>query len=468
MLSGTAMAQLEGKSLDERIAMTAGEDSVVVGRANITMFQQALDNKDWKEAYYSWNWLMKNAPYSITGLYKGNAPFMFYSMIGSEQDQAKKKLYFDEMMHMFDLRAARLDTLNSMEKREQGKSTLGDVLAVRAEYYNWTAPTVQGSGYTLNKSHDNFCKATQMINENGGREVSGSFLQTFFQVSDAIYKYCDQQVKDGKATTNAWREQYMQDYLDSKDACEKMLNLAKEAAAAGDSAKAEKYVTTYTNPLNYIESTFAQSGAADKQQIIALYTKKFDSYKTDINKLNSAINLMAQNDCDDTPIYFQYAKAAYDIKPTFTSAIGLAQKAQKDGSATSALQYYNKALELASNDQTRGNICLKVARALASSGAYTKSNEYLNKAIQYNPDLAGHAYLQQANSLTKAHDFQGAIAYCDKAASADITVKDRAITLKKNLQNALAAQKANAAQNAQYQEYLRKKAAEEAFWKGSK
>ena len=456
-----ANAQInDWQNIDERIAYTC-PDSVQEARGHVSTYQMALQNQDWNEAYISWKWLMEKAPYSITGIYKGMAPYMLYNLINASTDDAKKKQYFDDLMAMFEARQERLDDLNKMEKSDALRSTLGDVLAVKAEYYNWTAPNVPGSGYTLNKAWDNFATAIKMVNEQGGREITGGCLQTFFMVSDAIYKYYA-----GQNTPDVWREQYLQDYLDSKDACEKMLQLAKEAQEQGDTEKAEKLVATYDGPLAFIDQTFAASGAADRDQIIAIYTKKFDSYKTDINKLNNAINLMAQNGCDDSDIYYEYAVAAYNIQPTFTSSIGFAQKLQKEGKAQECLTYYNKALELAPNDDVRGNICLRVARALASSGAVTKSGEYVEKAISYNPNIVGKAYYQQAINLTKAHDFQTAVTYCDKAAESDITVAPAPERLKANLKQAIAANAANAKAQAEYQEYLRKKKAEEDFWKG--
>lgn len=452
--ASAAMAQFEGATIDERIAATAGEDSVVVGRGHISSFQMGIENKNWKDAHISWKWLMKNAPYAISGLYKGHAPFMLYQLIIAEQDQAKKLEYFNDLMYMFDQRAARLDTLNSMEKRDNQKSTLGDVLAIKADYYNWTAPSTQGSNYTLNKSYKNYSDAIRMINEKGGREVEGSVLQNFFLTSDAMYK----------SAPNALREQYLQDYLDSKDACETMLQLAKEAQAAGEDAKAQKLLAKYEGPLALIEQTFANSGAADREQIIAIYTKKFEEYKTDVAKLNSSLNLMAQNGCDDDSIYFVYAKAAYDIQPTFTASIGLAQKAQKDGKATEALSYYDKALELAADDATRGRICIKVAQALISSGGFAKGEEYIKKAIEFNPSLTGAAYWQMAMSLIKAHDLKGAVSYCDMAGQADITYANRAEDMKKRLNEAIAQQATNARMQAEYNEYMRKKKAEEDFW----
>ena len=452
--ASAAMAQFEGATIDERIAATAGEDSVVVGRGHISSFQMGIENKNWKDAHISWKWLMKNAPYAISGLYKGHAPFMLYQLIIAEQDQTKKLEYFNDLMYMFDQRAARLDTLNSMEKRDNLKSTLGDVLAIKADYYNWTAPSTQGSNYTLNKSYKNYSDAIRMINEKGGREVEGSVLQNFFLTSDAMYK----------SAPNALREQYLQDYLDSKDACETMLQLAKEAQAAGEDAKAQKLLAKYEGPLALIEQTFANSGAADREQIIAIYTKKFEEYKTDVAKLNSSLNLMAQNGCDADSIYFVYAKAAYDIQPTFTASIGLAQKAQKDGKATEALSYYDKALELAADDATRGRICIKVAQALISSGGFAKGEEYIKKAIEFNPSLTGAAYWQMAMSLIKAHDLKGAVSYCDMAGQADITYANRAEDMKKRLNEAIAQQATNARMQAEYNEYMRKKKAEEDFW----
>lgn len=450
----SGMAQFEGATIDERIAATAGEDSVVVGRGHITSFQMGIDSKNWQDAHISWKWLMKNAPFAISGLYKGHAPFMLYQLIIAEQDPTKKLEYFNDLMYMFDQRAARLDTLNSMEKRESLKSTLGDVLAIKADYYNWTAPSTQGSNYTLNTSYKNYSDAIRMINEKGGRDVEGSVLQNFFLTSDAMYK----------SAPNALREQYLQDYLDSKEACETMLQLAKEAQAAGDDAKAQKLLQKYEGPLALIEQTFANSGAADREQIVAIYTKKFEQYKIDISKLNSSINLMAQNGCDDDSIYFVYAKAAYDLEPTFTASIGLAQKAQKDGNAAEALSYYEKAIELAKDDATRGKICIKVAQALISSGGFTKAEEYIQKAIAFNPSVTGAAYWQMAMSLIKAHDLKGAVTYCDMAGEADITYANRAADMKKRLNEALAQQATNARMQAEYNEYMRKKKAEEDFW----
>jgi tetratricopeptide (TPR) repeat protein len=457
LIGATAMAQnFEGKTVEERIAYSTGEgeDTIKTAKGYITMFQQTGANQDWQDMYTNYQWLKKYAPFAGNGIYT-QGPYMFYNLIKAEKDQAKKRKYFDEMMELFDLRQKNLDALNTFAKT---KSTLGDVLSVKAEYYNFVAQESLGQEYDLRNSYKNFAEAIKMVNEQGGREITGSFLHTFFLVSDAIYK----------AMPNTTREQYLQDYLDSKEACEKMLQLAKEAQAEGDTIRAQKLVATYDAPLAAIEQIFSQSGAADSAQLIAIYTKKFEDYKTDINKLNSSLTIMQNNDCDESDIYYQYAEAAYALEPTFTSAIGLAQKAQKDGQLNKMLEYYNKALELASSDSRRGIICLNICNGLTRSKQYTGALTYAEKAIAYNPDLTGKAYLKMANINTMLGQYGEAIAYCSKASAADITVSGSADRLKANIQKVQANQAENAKARKAYDDYMARKKAEEAFWGGGK
>ena len=456
LFGAAAMAQnFEGSTLEERIAFSTGdnEDTIKTAKGYLTMFQQTNANKDYQDMYENYKWIKTYAPFAQNGIYT-QGPFMFYNLINAEQDPVKRRRYFDEMMELFQLRLKNLDVLNSFAKT---KSTMGDVLSVKAEYYNWTAPVVLGQNFDLRGSYKNFKEAIDMVNEQGGREITGSFLQTFFLVSDAIYK----------AMPNTTREQYLQDYLDSKEACEKMLQLAKEAQAEGDTVRAKQLVATYDAPLAAIEQLFAASGAADSAQLISIYTKKFDGYKNDINKLNSSLTLMQQNDCDNSDIYYQYAEAAYALEPSFTSAIGLAQKAQKDGLLDKMLEYYNTALELASSDAKRGAICLNICNGLTKSKQYTGALTYAEKAIKYNPDYTGKAYLKMANIYTMLGQYNEAIAYCGKASAADITVSGSADRLKENIQRVQANQAENAKARKAYDDYLKRQKAEEDFWKGS-
>ena len=131
------------------------------------------------------------------------------------------------------------------------------------------------------------------------------------------------------------------------------------------------------------------------------------------------------------------------------------------------LEYYNTALELASSDAKRGAICLNICNGLTKSKQYTGALTYAEKAIKYNPDLTGKAYLKMANIYTLLGQYGEAVAYCSKAADADITVSGSANRLKENIQRVQANQAENAKARKAYDDFIKRQKAEEDFWKGS-
>ena len=428
------MAQYEGTTLDDRLG--TGQDSLEA-RQNLSLFQTAINSNAFGEAYEAWKIVYEKAPFAQVGLYT-NGAYMLFMLIQNEQDATKKQAYFQELMKLYDARLQRLEGLNSFTA-EHRRATEGDVIARKAYDYAFLGPQAD-PGFTLDKSYDLFSDGIKKINEHGGREVEGFVLDAFFRTSYAKYQ------KDN----NGFREQFLQDYLESKDVCDKMLQLAKEET---DTAKARKIVEKYDAPLNTIEALFAESRAADRDQIIAIFEPKIEANKDNLAYLKSALTLMAANDCDDAPVYYKAAEYAFKIEPTFESAIALAQK------------YYNEAIELCKSDVQKGNIALRIAAAMRKSGDTKSAYEYLDKAAQFNPDLVGKCFMQRANIATKAKDYAAAKRYCDQAAAADITLAGQAQRLKSNIQTVEAHNAEYARQKAEYDRQQAEIKAEEDFWK---
>ena len=444
-----AMAQYEGTQWYERIG--TGEDSLRT-RQNLSMFQTAINSNNFTEAYEVWKPIFEKAPFSQMGIYT-NGAYMLAMLISGEQDAAKKQSYFKDLMNVYDTRVKNLEGLNSFTRVDR-RATEGDVIARKAYDYAAYAPSCDPS-YSLDNAYALFKDGINKINEQGGREVEGFVLDAFFRVSYAKYQ----------ADNNGFREQFLQDYLESKDVCDKMLQLAKEEP---DTAKARKIVETYDTPLNTIEGLFAESKAADRDQIIAIFEPKIEANKDNLSYLKSALTLMAANDCDDAPVYYKAAEYAYNIEPSFESAIGTAQKYYKDGQTAKSVEYFNKAIELCKNDNQKGNISLRVAAAMRKSGDFKSAYEYLDKAAQFNPDLEGKCYMQRANIATKAKNYAEAKAFCDKAAAADITLVGQAQRLKTNIQTVERHNAEYAAQKAAYDKQQAELKAEEDFWKAGK
>ncbi len=421
----------------------------------VTMMQMHYASQNWSEMYENWKWLIDNAPIATVSIYARGA-VMLGELIKAETDPAKKKAYLDEMMHLFDTRLKYLKYLNaSIPEGKRGRATEGDVLIAKANYYHIYGYGVDGQEYTYNKIYDMYAKGIKAINEEGGREVKGAYIQYFFSVSHELYK----------ASNEYYREQFLNDYLETKEVCEKMLQLAKEET---DPDRAQAIVNEYDRPLAVIEQVFAESGAANREQLIALFTPKVEANKDNLNYLRSVMTVLSANECDDTEIYYKAAEYAYAIEPTYESAIGMASWSKQQGKMDDMLKYYEKAIELCQTDATRGRISLVIAGSLINSKQYTGALVYLDKAIAYNSDLAGRANLQKAAVYTALGQYPQALTYCEEASAADITVSGSANRLATKIKEVQANAAANARAKAAYDAYIAKQKAEEDFWGGKK
>ena len=305
----------------------------------ITMMQMYYSSQNWNEMYENWKWLTTNAPIASVSLYARGA-VMLGELIKAETDTAKKKQYLDEMMSLFDTRLKYLKYLNaSIPEGKRGRATEGDVLIAKANYYHIYGYGIDNE-YTYNKIYDMYAKGINAINEEGGREVKGAYIQYFFSVSHELYK----------ASNEYYREQFLNDYLSSTEVCEKMLQLAKEET---DPEKAQKIVDEYDRPLAVIEQVFAESGAANREQLIALFTPKVEANKANLEYLRKAMTVLAANECDDTEVYYKAAEYAYNIEPTYESAIGMASWSKQQGKMQDMLKYYEKAIDLCQTDARR-------------------------------------------------------------------------------------------------------------------
>lgn len=420
----------------------------------ITMMQMYYTSQNWTEMYENWKWLTENAPIASVSIYARGA-VMLGELIKAETDQAKKKQYLDELLTLFDTRLKYLKYLNaSIPEGKRGRATEGDVLIAKANYYHIYGYGID-SEYTYNKIYDMYAKGIKAINEEGGREVKGAYIQYFFSVSHELFK----------ASNDYYREQFLKDYLESKEVCEKMLQLAKEET---DPEKAQKIVDEYDRPLAVIEQVFAESGAANREQLIAMFTPKVEANKDNLAYLRSAMTVLSANECDDAEVYYKAAEYAYAIEPTYESAIGMAQWSKQQGKMEDMLTYYEKAIELCKTDATRGRISLIIANSLINSKQYTGAQHYLDKAITYNADLAGQANLKKAIVYTALGQYPQALTYCDQASAADITVSGSANRLADKIREVQANAAANARAKAAYDAYVAKQKAEEDFWGGKK
>lgn len=447
LATSPALAQYEGTTTYDRVGH--GTDSIEA-LGNLSMLGDYYKTQSWKEAYDCVVFLLEKAPLAQVQTYT-RGEMVMYQLIQGTQDKAEQKKYLDELMKLEDTRMKYVQELNSFSK-PQNQTSHGAVLARKAYYYSVFGPQVYDD-YSLKNAYDMFSKGIEEVNDDPSHEVEGFVLDQYFKTSYAMYK----------ADQEGFREQFLKDYLLCKEVCEKMLEKANQTS---DEAQQQKIVAQYDPTLMAVEHQFAESKAADRDQLVAIFTPKVEARKNDLAYLRSVINILQNNDCDDTDVYFTASKYAYNLEPSYNAAIGMAQWTQKQGKTAESIQYYDKAIELCPNDKQKGRIAMQIVYALAKSGNSGNVEGYLRKAEQFDSSLAGRCDLFRAQNAAMKKDYSNALALATKAAQEDASITGTVARLKARISEAQARQAEYNKANAEYKAQLEKQQKLENFWKG--
>ncbi|MCQ2245483.1 MAG: tetratricopeptide repeat protein [Bacteroidaceae bacterium] len=435
----SAFAQYAGTQISDRIGH--GQDSIDC-LMNYSTYKEYYKSKNYRDAYEPWKVCFQKAPVMVLGLYTDGVNIMHWMI--TEGDQAQRQENFDMLMKVYDQRIQYMDALNSFSSAKN-QTLKGTVLCRKAYDYSEYGGDAETAYQMLREAMNEVNNS-----ENENEEVYGYILGRYFDLSYAKFK----------ADSNH-REQFIKDYMESKEICDRMLAKANEET---NEAKKQAIIDQY-DPAGYnIEMAFAESKAADKDELVKIFTPKVEENKANLDYLKSVLAIMSANDADDTDIYYKAAEYAYNIQPTFESAMGTAQRYYKEGKTAESVKYFNDALDLCPNDKQKGSIAYKIAAAQAKSGNSQGAFSYLEKAKQFNPAMSGRCSFLSAQIYAQQKNYDKAIEMCNLAASQDATVSGAANRMKEKIATVKARNAEINAYNAARAAEKAKKDKEDAFW----
>jgi tetratricopeptide (TPR) repeat protein len=215
----------------------------------------------------------------------------------------------------------------------------------------------------------------------------------------------------------------------------------KEEAGTELTSKEKRAKDVYENNLGvYATVESSVNGKlgqlADCDNLIPLYSKDFEANKNDVNWLKSAAGRLSAKDCDD-PLFFKLVQQLHKLQPSAESAYYLGQLAEKDGKSSTALDYYNQAAELQTDNSKRAKIYYSIAENFRKKGSYGTARTYYNKMLNVKPS-AGIAYYKIGTMYAKSANNCGSTVFekramywlaadmMDKAARVDGTIAGNA------------------------------------------
>ena len=352
--------------------------------SNLSIFAEYAKVKNYDEAYQPWLDLKSKCPDINSAVYVLGER-MLKSFIKNSQGDDKEKFKKD----LIDLYG---EWLTYFPKNKRGVSEVGKILAIKAQAM---------IDYKLANDSEVFEIYDQAFNKDSKSFKSPKGLYNYFKIYFRLYKSGEENVS---------LEQLFEKYEELTEKFEfemgayttkldKLLQKENNSDPLTSREVRNKKVyevnmvacNTYLNNLNAIiakESTC--------ENLIPLYKKNFDKFKSDSVWLNRAASRMDSKDCSDDPLFVELVEALHELNPSANSAYYLGLLNDKKGDTNLAIQYYNESIDLESDKLKKAKTLYKIAVKFKKSGQFSKSRTYANKALGFQPSM-GRAYLLLAN-----------------------------------------------------------------------
>ena len=390
--------------------------------ANLSIFAEYAKVKNYKAAYQPWLELKKQCPDLNSAIYVLGER-MLKSFIKSSDDTAKLQFQKD-LVNLYD------EWLQYFPKSKRGVSEVGKILAIKAQ--TMLDYKLASDSEIVQIYDDAFKKDPKSFKSPKG-------LYNYFKLYFKMYKSDDQEVSleevfDKYEELTEKFEYEMGAYTAKLD-----LILKKEENSTPLSSREIRNKKVYevnmvacNTYLNNLNAIIAKESTCEN--LIPLYRKNFDSFKSDSVWLNRAASRMDSKDCSDDPLFVELVEALHELNPSANSAYYLGLLNDKKGDSKLAIEYYNESIDLETDNLKKAKTLYKIALKFKKSGQFSKSRTYANKALKYQPSmgkaylLIGNLYASSANNcgtsqFEKRSIYWLALKEAKKAASVDASVR---------------------------------------------
>ena len=164
-------------------------------------------------------------------------------------------------------------------------------------------------------------------------------------------------------------------------------------------AKYESYLEAYDKISGSIDSKLGI--LANCENLIPLYKKDFQNFKSDAVWLKRAVSRMYAKECTDDPLYVELVKAYDATAPSADTKYFVATVLLKQGKDKEAENYMKQAFDLETDPYKKGKLAERIASSLKSKGQYGQARTYYRESLRFNPSN-GRPYLAIADMYARS------------------------------------------------------------------
>jgi len=187
---------------------------------------------------------------------------------------------------------------------------------------------------TPDKKQDIYNVLTEALKIEGG-ELEAASIDVLFQISNLLYK-------DGVLKK--------EDIIDLYD---------KLSSIAEKNSKTNK---SYEKVVSNLETVFGESGVADCEALVNIYTPKFNQTPNDAELLDKITKLMDKTKCSSEKLYMNAAVNLDKIQPSANSKSKIAKMYFAQDKLNESLKYYEEAVELETENSKKAEYYLDMAK----------------------------------------------------------------------------------------------------------
>ena len=263
--------------------------------------------------------------------------------------------------------------------------------------------------------------------------TKGQYLTQFFKDPQKVYEGLNEIIETNKEQTkpslllldlNAAIDLFKAEKLGPED----VINTYQNAIAL--LAKAEQDETV-TKTKADIEGLFITSQVASCDNLIALFTPRYEADPDNIDLVTNIVKMMGNTEgCQNNDLFLKAVTKMHANEPSAASAYYLYKLHSAKDEASTAVKYLEEALGFGDLDsQTKANYNLELAAYALKNGMNAKAFDAARKAAELDPANQGKAYYIigtiwgsvrcGGNEVERRANYWVAVDYLQKAKAAD-------------------------------------------------
>ena len=365
-------------------------------KVNYSLYDQFYRMKDYKSALKPWEHIYNKYPKSSVNVYIVGIK-MYEEMLSKASDSEKPAL-LDKLLSIYDKRMKYFDDKGFLLGRK-ATTYLKYKLEHADELTDDQLTKIYKTGYSW----------LQQSLELQGNKTEAAVLVQLMQGTSVLFK------------TGEFKSDKVMEVYD------------KTLAVANANLAKDPNDTPYKQATEAINTIFENSGAADCETLIKLYTPKFEKNPNDVDMLRKMLYMLNSENCTDSKLYENAADKLYQLEPSAQSAFSMARLYIKLEDFPKAIKYYKEAISLEKDAKQKALDLYELGTVELNQKQYQTARADAREAIKLEPKngkpylLMGSIYAASAKTFSdkdfeKAMVFVLAVDYFEKAKAVDPSV----------------------------------------------